>query len=218
MKPKDPLEVFVRYPDGKERFTGHACGTCGILSSVTSFIGTEEELTKLTKDAATRCCNPTCRVCGKQTERYHKLCSECRHKQFNERARLEEEQRRAKAEKVSYVDYKGGGVFLDDRFFESVGDVLEHCECDAVDPPQDVWGAIEIPFCLDADHVVDNALDDHHDGAGDDLSNASVKELQELLDGWCQKQGIVSYEADWSTLVIMPEPESDDDEEAADPS
>jgi hypothetical protein len=199
MAEREPIVVFVRYPDGTEKVTGHACPECKTLSSVAMFLGTDEEKLAHTVAAAKRCCNPTCKECGAKTRRYCTLCDKCRTEQFNEKSRKEEAKRRAKATRVSAADYEGG-VFRGDRFFMSVGEMLDDCDDDR---PADVWGAQVMPFHIDAGDVVESELSNHHDDAGEDIGEDDLAELQKLLDAWCEGVGVVSYEADYGTLVVL---------------
>jgi len=117
----------------------------------------------------------------------------------------------ADAEKVRYQEYDAP-VFVEDAeghparanegFFSDVGDVIESFGDDADGHDVDtllVWGSRAIEFHLDADAIVENALEDHHEDA--EVSTRDVGTLQELLDDWVSTRSVTSYEPDYGVLV-----------------
>jgi len=75
------------------------------------------------------------------------------------------------------------GYFTDwADFFENWNDHHEPGD----ERPMYVWGTEALQFALDADRLIENALEDHYEDAGDQIDHADRKELQETLDDWCR--------------------------------
>ena len=97
------------------------------------------KLVRRTKEEADDCCSPyKCQQCGKETERYHTICNSCQRKKEHvaEVARFE------KAEKLSTFD---GWLFHGDKYYETIGDLLDDIDDDA-DIPEYVWATTSCHF------------------------------------------------------------------------
>lgn len=58
--------------------------------------------------------------------------------------------------------------------------------------PKILWNCSETKMSLDADSIIENACDELHEDARDNI--ADEKELQDFLDKWCEKQtGTTTY-------------------------
>lgn len=117
-----------------------------------------------------------------------------------------------KATKIDAEDYTGWVSWPgrgDDGFFESVDELRAHCTIHKLALPPFVWACTREPFKLDADHILDQALEEHHDGARGEVSTAEEERLQKFLDEWCAVQEIVSWHED-RTRAVMLVPEEPD--------
>lgn len=124
-----------------------------------------------------------------------------------------------KATKIDAKDYTGWVSWPghgDDGYFESVEALIEHCASHELNSPRYVWACIPQPFKLDADEILDNALEEHFDGARGEISKSEEKRLQAFLDEWAAAQKIVSWRED-RTRAVMLSP-ADEDATADTPS
>lgn len=112
-----------------------------------------------------------------------------------------------RATKIDAKDYTGwvswSGVHARDRYFESVEDLRIYCKANGVPVPSFVWACIQERFRLDADWILDSALEDHHENARDHITGAEEARLQVFLDEWSKAQGIVSWHEDRTRAVVL---------------
>ena len=98
-----------------------------------------------------------------------------------------------------------------------IDDLEELCEIIKIEVEQDKWDDQKIYRCyamlltsIDADQLLQSSLEnDFHEDAYDCFSEESIKELQKLLDDWCNKYGHLAetwypkyrsrVEIDWET-------------------
>jgi len=180
-KAAPPLELVLKGGD-PEKVALWCCGTC--------------KLTARSKDEAIACCAPfVCETCGKEVKSY---CKECSDKEQHEKSQA----RYDKAKKVPWLEYDGTWLCCDhcDEYFADVDELLDAHE-DNAELPTWAWGTYRQDFTLDAESIIEHGLDEFHDGAGEDIGNADVKELQTFLDAWCKKQDVGSYFADHGVVV-----------------
>lgn len=115
-----------------------------------------------------------------------------------------------KATKIPAAEYTGWvswpGCVGDDGYFESVQELLNHCAKTGKPAPTFVWACKPIPLHLDAEGIVDQALEEHHEGAKDFISNAEMERLQVLLDEWAKAQGVTSWCEDRTRAVMISSP------------
>lgn len=195
-KPEPIALVNKAKPDAEP--LAYACGKCGLV------FGPQYE------DAARQHCWPKVCECGAECDQqYYTRCSACMQKKARERQQDLVE----KAQKVSYIDYDAP-VFVEDEeghpvgcregFFMSVDEAIEWLgDEDPKDVPDKffVWGSTPVSFSTDANWIVESMLEDHYEDAGENISDADIKELQKLLDDWCEKQHIESFTQTHSILV-----------------
>jgi len=115
-----------------------------------------------------------------------------------------------KAKKISYEqackDYEM--VYIDnyDKYLtpDEIGEYLE--EYDTIHK-SDLWiyGTYIMELYMDASDILENACSDLYEDARDNISNEDEKELQLLLDKWCEdnKQGTTSYYADYKVGILL---------------
>lgn len=182
--------------DGKSAGAWY-CGECNIMHSLQHApIGrgdvtyTREQRLEKARETAERCCNYRCEQCGEKAKQFHDLCDKCRDASWRAEAIRKEQESFAKA--TERTDYDGPFMF-DDHCFDSVEDVLEHCECREIDVPEYLWIPERIKFEMDADRIIENALEEHHEDADDRISKEDRVALQAFLDEWCAKTTIESF-------------------------
>ena len=68
-----------------------------------------------------------------------------------------------------------------------------------------IYGTQSIELSMDALDIIENACSDLHEDAMDNISDEDQKELQLLLDQWCEKnkQGTISYYADFNVGILL---------------
>jgi predicted RNA-binding Zn-ribbon protein involved in translation (DUF1610 family) len=205
--PSLPLEVFARGTtnDGKradpEKVIGYACPECRLFFSTSIFRGCRPE--ESSKRAAAEHCNRRCQACDVKLPKErltYTHCPDCRVKL------AEQSEREAfdNAEKIHESAW-GGPVYWDghgpdDGHFTSVDAVREYCEDHGLDLPRYVNATEPHRLHLDADSILDSALEEHHEGAYD---QCDVDGLQKLLNGWCTAQKVTSYHEDPSRVVLL---------------
>lgn len=127
-------------------------------------------------------------------------------------ARMEQEAF-AKATKIDAKDYTGWVSWAKhgddgDGFFESINELRSYCVNNKLVVPEYVWACIPEPFKLNADWILNQALEEHHDGARGEISKVEEERLQAFLDEWAAAQEIVSWHED-RTRVVLFVPEQD---------
>lgn len=207
----NPIEVVVK---SSGKCVGYVCDACGSFYPAHAYMTPEAAVAESIKQADA-CCKPkVCGTCqGPNARQYGRgvgtnysvefLCDACRDKVWTK----EREERQAKAfekaQKALSSEYDKP-VFLpgsDEGFFMSVDDLTERFEDDGEELPTFVWGSREKPLTLDADGIVESALEDHHEGAL--VKPSAIEKLQAMLYEWCAEQKVLSYEEDQTVAVIL---------------
>lgn len=166
---------------------GWACPDCKVIFQSLSF----EEL-------ARDHCHHACEDCGVEKKRDGwVVCQEC----LAKREEKKERERFEKAEKVPWETYEG---FVYDpnteKFFDSVNSFLDEHEGLV---PEYVWACTPEEFTIDAQNVVETALSNHYEEAGDVISSKEYDVLQALLDDWAKRQGIRSWDTNTKRAVVF---------------
>ncbi len=197
----------LHYADGTPADI-YLCGKCGSMRDIGfAPIGdgerqyTHEERTKFAEASAERCCNYKCETCGADARQFHHLCDRCQGEKWSRDAAAKE----AEAFKTAKerADYAGPFMF-NDRYFEDMEAVLDHCDGRDIEVPEYLWVPEEMVLSIDADNIIGNALEDHYEDADDHITGAARKELQTLLDEWCGRQSIRSYYECHKEFVTVP--------------
>lgn len=159
------------------------------------------------KTVADDCCKDkpiaikTCRVCGCVVEGHRVICQIC----------LEQE-RFAKAKKVKYSEYEVGYLWDEDTdsYFRDKESLEEKYLDDAEDsedkliPEFPAWcyGCTEIPFHVDIDGAIENALENMYE----DFNDIDDEDgLRDFVKEWNAKQNGMTYETDYKTVVLLNE-------------
>lgn len=133
--------------------------------------------------------------CGTEISVYRIMCDKCA-----EKFRFE------KAKKISIRDYEYDFVYdsKTERYFEEIDILKEYYETKNIELPKYVYACFPIEFSLDMHAIVkDELLESHFEDAFDFVDKESLEELQKTVDTWTESQGIVSYERDWGTVILL---------------
>jgi len=210
----EEVEPLVLVVQGTEKPCGYACPTCKKVY-VSAYDDPSEKAMATVRDVAQRCCaEKVCQDCGKisgDSKYVYTVCAECRAKNDAER----EAKRFEKAKKVPLSDYDGETLYWEENYYNDVWELYDHCvdnteEGEEPDFPEYVWACKRVPFTLDADRMVSDECEyNHHDEAYDRIPRSEIADLQVFLDGWCEQQGVTTYEQDTGTAVLIPPPPKD---------
>ena len=202
---QEPYEVVLRkVPDKPIAF---ACGKCGILFTAAVFGGGDGGLIAA-EQLAKEHCEPKLCTCGKECKKHYTICQEC-----SDRKQVEKEAAAfEKAKKVSIEEYEGQAVYWEDGppgsscgdgYYSGIDELLDLCEDEGFDLPKYVWATTPVDLHIRAASILENALSEHYEDAYDDLGDKAETELQKLLDEWCAKQKIRSWEKDYGVAVLI---------------
>ena len=185
-------------PDKKAAL--YACGVCGKCYSPKS-VGEQNAI-----DMAEKCCDPkayTCKVCGIEVPSYRTMCE--RHA---EQARLR------KAVQIDEKDWSdpvqldgapggwGEGYFFDtDDLRESWEDYSWVETSPQVPVPAYCWPCTSSPLALNAESLLEQAVDDMHEDAADQIVDADG--LYEFIEAWNSRQTCVTWYPDMSRVVVL---------------
>lgn len=109
--------------------------------------------------------------------------------------------------KVYAKDYTGW-VFWDedhgklDGFFRSIKELQEYCADHELTLSESVAACAPKTLSMDARGIIKEALEEHHEDAGEGITHAMRAELQTFLDAWCERTGVVSYEVTTTEVVL----------------
>ena len=110
---------------------------------------------------------------------------------------------------VSWVGKAWGawphGDMNGEGWFSSVRALVIACARAGIPLPPYAWAAVPRGLSINADDVVDLALNDHHEEAGDELEPGAKAALQGLLDTWIRAYGrkVKTWEEHTGHLVIL---------------
>jgi len=137
--------------------------------------------------------------CGKPAEYPYSGCKQCR----EETRRKRDQAIFDKAKKVKWEDYEGHQLVCD-RDDEFYSDPWEIFDTHYTDPPKWAWGTCAKKLTIDAQRVVDDAID--NEGAFEDAPNyvPDLTELQKALDDVCA-QIPETYWKDETVVVAFEE-------------
>lgn len=203
--PSEPLEIVLKkYPD---RVVAYACANCGALYSTVIFGGGPEGDTAA-RHAALAHCHHFC-TCGSPVPVNRSTCDAC----WGARVKEKEEKVFELAAKVTLEEYEdqpiywegppGGSSMSGDGYFLNIEEFLERCEEEEIDVPPYVWATKPVTLSMDASYLLESALDEHHEGARDEFPDGAERELQDLLDAWCAKQKVKSWDVDYKRSVLL---------------
>jgi hypothetical protein len=208
MSNQKALELVIR---GSDKTSAWACPICGSL--FTPF-GPEEALAPeyLAAARAERCCQPSPCACG-QTLRHkgENQCSDCTDAEWKKEREEKDQEQFKKAVHLKIEEYdnpvywEGHSGDYGDGYFSTAEAVLDHCEAEGLEVPLYVWSCSWHQLSLDGDQILEDALEqqDVHEGAGDGIGPTAREMLQAFLNGWTEKENIVSWSVDYSRAVVL---------------
>lgn len=159
----------------------------------------------------------TCKYCGKVLSKGSNRC-DC--EDFLEQER---EEKRIKyqetIDKAKEIELKDTVYYMYDEeseeYFSDESEFADHYwdlyqkgihDCSNFDEyfekyvPKVLWNCKETRIYIDADNIIENACDDLHEDARDNITDE--KELQEFLNKWCEKQsGATTYYPSYKEYV-----------------
>ena len=195
---------------GEDATKLYACGECGQCYSPKIYACADDVAHETARKAAETCCvPPTCSVCGVEVSRPWTMCAKHR-----EQAKL------ARAKPVPASEWSGP-VFSDDVSGDW-GDGYSSCWPEMVEyhygwgpseedldgaepplPPAYCWPCEAQALRLDPDSLLENAVDDMHEDAGDEIVDAD--ELMRFIEAWNAKQTCKSWYPDYSRVIVLDE-------------
>jgi hypothetical protein len=190
--------IFRGDPEGATKL--YACGKCGKCYSPAS-VGVQNAI-----DMAEKCCAPkayTCKVCGVEVPSYRTMCE--RHA---EQARLRKAAQIEEKDWTDPVHLDGAPGGWGEGYFADTGELRE----DWVDanwietgpqlpPPAYCWPCTASPLRLDPGRLLEQAVDDMHEDAQDQIVDADG--LCEFIEAWNAKQTCVTWYPDHSRVVVL---------------
>ena len=124
-------------------------------------------------------------------------------------------ERFAAATKVNADDYEGP-VFCDDgpasrsmtcdgdgNLHASVRELLEACADDGVEPPPYAYACNAVVPSSDVRVIVEDALQESYDGAGDAITKEHLTKLETFMREWWNASGVVTYYPDRTRVVLL---------------
>lgn len=164
-------------------------------------------------DQAT-CCGPRHCSCGAELPTYRSGCDACYARERAEKAA----KRWADATPKPAAEYGDGMVLVEDDhgrdwggrngWHDSLDDLRDAVVVWREDHPGEplltlyVYGSTPRRMTLDTSHLIEDALQDFHEGAHDEISREAEVELQALLDAWCEANGPTTNDVDYGTKIV----------------
>ncbi len=113
-----------------------------------------------------------------------------------------------KATKINANDYTGWVSWPvhgdNDGYFRSVDALLEHCANHEIKAPAFVWACTAEHLHINAAAILEDALEEHFEDAGDSITATELERLQTFLDEWTAAQRITSWHEDRTRAVMLP--------------
>lgn len=184
-------------PENKTRL--YACGKCGLCYSPKAYACGEDKAHEAASRAAEECCAPVhCKDCGCIIEKYRTLCSNCA-----------ETRKVRKATPVWFRDWSDP-VYLEgtpdwcgwgEGYQETVKDLLDACAAEWMPEPAYCWPCTCTPLALNAESLLEHAVDDMHEDAMDEIVDADG--LVAFIEAWNANQTCETWYPDYSRVVVL---------------
>jgi hypothetical protein len=159
-----------------------ACGECHKLS-----------LNDGTYKAAEECCRQTYCKCGEKLGKWHILCDNCKEAAHEAKREL--------------VEYDGGPVLDNKRYFMDMDELLDHYCDDEESMPEFVHPCKVESFAgINIHHAMEAATEDLFEDAYDHL--ILVDELVAFVDQWNKKQTLATWEPQYNKKVKVEKAEA----------
>lgn len=191
-----PLDSIPAFTLGSPIPCGWVCPVCGLLGN----------------DFAQWHCQPRpCERCGDKPEPHRIYCKQCEPVRAAEQA-LEQVR---KATPIPPSEHTGvvwwpnttAGTMNGDGYFHDIAELRDHCTEHDLTPPPFVYPCEKRRPTSDADHVIENALDEFHESAADQISPEALKGLQTALDDFWSESGVEGWFPDTTRVIfLVPSP------------
>lgn len=178
---------------GDDKTRLYACGECGNCYSPKN-VGLPNA-----RDMAEKCCRPehhTCKACGVEVEKYRTMCRPC-----GELARLRKAKPIPERQWTDPVECEGVPGGWGEGFFRDTDELREACEDHEVEVPAWCWPCTARPLALNADSLLEHAVDDMHEDAMDEIVDADG--FYAFIEAWNAKQTCKSWCPDMSRVVVL---------------
>lgn len=143
-----------------------------------------------------------CQYCGKQIQKGYINKCDCEQYKAKEKEekRIKYQEKISKAEEVDFKDIDSDMWFYDeymddffsdvDSFVDAYKDFDEYASDEEMmnNLPEVLWLTDPVDISMDADDIIASACEDLHEDAYENISSEDTKELQNMLDEWCEKQ------------------------------
>ncbi len=160
-----------------------------------------------------------CEYCGKILPKGTTQCDCEQYKRVKEqRGRIAYQLMIAKATEVNLEDIDSNACLYDDqmdKYFWGIEDFVNTYEGSEAfkdkkemldNLPMVLWLCDKENISFDADSIISDACESLHEDAYDNISNASKKELQNLLNDWCERQsGTTTYYPNYNQYIRVKE-------------
>lgn len=192
-----PAELTIR---GSNETAVYACRACGSLHSPGIYVVNSEDAHAAARRAAENCCEPRkCGDCGIEIGKSRARCERCAlvfRLKAARRTELDPLDRTA-------VFSPGVGGSWGDGYSGSFAELKSYCEDAGRALPAYVHPCVPQPLEIDPEGVIEQAVDDMHEGAADEIVDR--EELVRFLQAWNAKQSCVGYHPDVSRIVVLDE-------------
>jgi len=197
---------------GEDATKLYACGQCGQCYSPKVYACADDVAHETARKAAEKCCVPSsCSVCGVAVEKYWTLCS--KHREQAKLARAKHVPASEWSDPVFSDDVSGdwGEGFsscwqeMEQSYFDTAvwDDCVDGQGVITVPPPAYCWPCESQALRLDPNSLLENATDDMHEDAGDEIVDAD--ELVRFIEAWNAKQTCKSWYPDYSRVIVLDE-------------
>lgn len=147
----------------------------------------------------------TCKFCGKQLQRSSLRCDCQGYKEDEKRRESEKRKERISMAYETTPDRVSTYLYDDenDMYYAEIEDFVDVIKedylddkyaCDSFDEffdkvvPKVLWVTEYVEMSMDAQSIVENACEELHEDAMDNVSGEDLDELQKYLDSWCKSQ------------------------------
>lgn len=165
----------------------------------------------ISKEYAEKCCMPKkCDDCGCEIPHnsYYSVCDSCRAKR--EATRKKEKFDKAKHYTLDTVpesscEYMYSEIYrYNEGYFSDIEELEDYCKENDIAMPKYVWGTTVSRISMDACSIIESSCEELHEEAGEQIDDRDCKELQNMLDKWCEKQrGTDTYYVDYNVAILI---------------
>ena len=182
---------------GEDETRLYACGECGKCYSPKIYAAPDDRAHDAARSAAENCCAPThCKECGVEVEKYRTMCRPC-----GELVRLRKATPIPEREWTDPVHLDGTPGGWGDGFSRDTDELREACWDHEVEVPAYCWPCTARPLALNAESLLERAVDDMHEDAMDEIVDADG--LIAFVAEWNAKQTCKSWYPDMSRVVVL---------------